>query len=751
MSYTKPKLDEAQELYREAIDATRDQRRQIEEDIRFSDPSNPDQWDDVVRRQRETDPGGARPCLVMDHTQQYVANVSGQVNKAPPALHSLPVDSGADKKVAEQLDGLFRHIEYSSRATIHYGIALTNAARCGVGYLVVRPEIVDQSLNYMEPRISSVADSLRAVFDPWSMELDGSDATFGYLLTGWSHREFEAKWGKDVEKKSFGDESESANRIQEIPKTILTAEQWYCEDKMRNMVAAYFESEYVALPEAEFWKRSQEIGANPQQIRSYKEKYRCVKWRKMSGCDILETSKDQDGNEADYPADAIGLIPVYGYWGISSGRLTYCGIPRRAMNPQRAYNYHMSEQLAYMGQAPKSPYMVAAAAAKGFEHLWDRASVDSRAWMPWNHIDAGGQPIPAPQRASLSINLQNHIEGAQQALHDLEASIGMYQANLGAPSNETSGVAIENRKQQGEASVSHFPQNLSFSIAQGGKICMQMAQRLIDTKRRQRIVGIDQSPGFVTIDPKQREAVMETDDGLSINPNIGKYDVRVVVGASYSTQRTQAQASLGEIMKTNPDLTPAIAPLWAQNLDIPHADKLAQVLTAMAPEAVQTILNPEGSKQPKTADLMTKIDQLQKGLDEAIQHAKDAQGEAIQYKQDAEKAQADLKAKEEENEIKAFQADTDRMKALGTFMTPEQVQVLVQQTIQEAMMRPDPLPPENQEPEGELGMQEPMQDEPMVDAHQSEMMQGMPPEQPQMPGEMPPYQPPETAQLGVGE
>jgi hypothetical protein len=80
-------------------------------------------------------------------------------------------------KVSEQLDGILRHIEYASRAQTHYGIALTSAARTGVGYLIVRPEYTDRAMGYQEPRISSEADPLRVVFDPWSVQLDGSTPT----------------------------------------------------------------------------------------------------------------------------------------------------------------------------------------------------------------------------------------------------------------------------------------------------------------------------------------------------------------------------------------------------------------------------------------------------------------------------------------------------------------------------------------------------------------------------------------------
>ena len=77
---TDDKVKEMQELYTEAVDATWQQRRQIAEDVAFSDPSDPQQWDSDVKSKRENDPGGARPCLVFDQLGQYVNNVAGQVH-----------------------------------------------------------------------------------------------------------------------------------------------------------------------------------------------------------------------------------------------------------------------------------------------------------------------------------------------------------------------------------------------------------------------------------------------------------------------------------------------------------------------------------------------------------------------------------------------------------------------------------------------------------------------------------------------
>ncbi len=676
----------AQELYEDAISATREQRQQVEEDLRFSDPSDPQQWDDVVKRERETDPGGARPCLVMDHTGQYVANVAGQVTKNPPSIHTVPVDSGADVKVSEQIDGILRHIEYASRAQTHYAVALTSAARTGVGYLIVRPEITDAALNYQEPRISSQPDPLRVVFDPWSIQLDGSDADFGYVLTTLSEREFKRRWPKE-DPVSFGQDFRNRSAATDDRKQVVIAEQWLREEKTENtLVYLDANGQEASASEADYWRACQDAGQTLPYLRTFRDKKRCVRWRTLSGASVLETAKGPDGEEAYYPAESIGIVPVYGYWGVKDGRLTYCGIPRRARNPQRAYNYHMSEQLAYMGTAPKSPWLASRRAIRGLEQVWERAAVESRAFLPFNDVDEEGDIAP-PQRAAISANLQNHLQGAQQALADIESSIGMYRANLGAPSNETSGVAIDSRKEQGEAATAHFPQNLAASLAQVGRVCLQMLPKLIDTKRVQRILGIDAKPGQVTLDPEQAQAHEQGQNGVSINPKVGQYDVRVVVGASYSTQRAQTQEALAQVMHANPDLTPAIAPLWAQQLDFAHADKLAQVLTAMAPAPVQAILNPDEAGKPTAEQLMAQNQQLQ----QAIQHMQQA---GAQLQAENRELKASREAEEGKLMIDGYKAKTERMKALAPAIDPGAVQMIVQQTLQAMLAQPQPGPPD---------------------------------------------------------
>lgn len=663
-------LKEAQTLYQESLDAMRDQRRQIEQDLAFSDPSDPQQWEDDQKRARESDPGGKRPCLVMDQTGQYVANVAGQVETNPPSLHAIPVGGGADKKAAEQIDGRFRHIEHASRARQHYARALTSAARVGVGYLIVRPEYVDRALGWQEPRISSEPDALKVVFDPWSTETDGSDANFGYVLTAMPIKGFQRRWpGKEAQ--DFG--SLESSRVDDDRKSVLVAEYWKQEQNSVPMVVHMDAQKQETSTERDKFIELVQTGTVPPGfIREYNDKKNKIVWCQMSGADVLEQS--------DYQADHIGIVPVYGYVGFKYGRMNYCGIPRRARAPQQAYNYHCSELLL-----PNTIITVPlrGLAGKGVKELWDRARVDRRGFLPWVDQDEDGA-VAAP--SMMPVDGVNHQQGAEQALRDISASIGMYQANIGAPSNETSGVAIEGRKQQGEASTAHFPSHMAASLGHLGNIVMTMDARLTDGPRKQPIIGVDESAGSVMVNPDQSQAFQRGRDGVSINPNVGRYGVRVVVGASYSTQRSQTNAAFTEIIRSNKDpaIAAAVMPFWAQTLDFPGSDKFAQALAAMAPAPVKAILQPEGGgDQQDPAMLMQQLDQCKQALQEAIQHAKDAQGEADQAGQELDAIKAD-------KEIEQYKAETDRLKVTGA--NEQQIQAVVQQLINDMLTQEAELP-----------------------------------------------------------
>jgi hypothetical protein len=97
----------------------------------------------------------------------------------------------------------------------------------------------------------------------------------------------------------------------------------------------------------------------------------------------------------------------------------------------------------------------------------------------------------------------------------------------------------------------------------------------------------------------------------------------------------------------------------------------------------------------------------------------------------------DLERKNFEADIKAYQAETQRLSTIAAGMTPDQVQDVVMQTLRDVMTTGDlVMEQQGQELMGEMGGMGGMQPE----------MGGMPQEMQQMPPEMG-MMPPESAQM----
>ena len=190
-----------------------------------------------------------------------------------------------------------------------------------------------------------------------------------------------------------------------------------------------------------------------------------------------------------------------------------------------------------------------------------------------------------------------------------------------------------------------------------------------------------------------------------------------------------------EIMRGNPELAATIAPFWAQTLDFPGSDKFAQAMAAMAPPPVKAILQPEGSgQQVDPAAQAQKIDEMGKALEEAIQHAKDAQEDAdaaIAGEADAKRL---AEVRERELDIKAYEAETNRLKITGA--NEQQMQAIVTDMVNAMLSQPEPLPgdaddapqPGAQPMQAEQPMAEPMEPEPMPEPVEQEPPQPAPPD-----------------------
>jgi hypothetical protein len=194
--------------------------------------------------------------------------------------------------------------------------------------------------------------------------------------------------------------------------------------------------------------------------------------------------------------------------------------------------------------------------------------------------------------------------GKQQASEKLRAVIGIYDASLGARSNETSGIAIRRRDAQADTGTFVYHANFSLAIQRTGQIIVDLAPHIYDAERTIRILGDDGKPDLKTINRKTLK------DGIEVVENditVGSYDVMTVAGPSYATRREEASEALTAFIQAFPQAAPVLGDVYAKMQDWPDAEKVSERLELLLPPQVQAKLkqertDPDAPPEPPTPE-----------------------------------------------------------------------------------------------------------------------------------------------------
>jgi hypothetical protein len=329
----------------------------------------------------------------------------------------------------------------------------------------------------------------------------------------------------------------------------------------------------------------------PPFIGNFEAKTRMVKWCKLTGDEILE--------ETEYPSQWIGIVPVIGHEIWIEGKRYLCGLVRRLRDGQKLHNYEMSALTEALMAQPKAPFLVSGRAIDGYEEDWARLNSGNPSHLPYNDIDENGQPIASPIRLSPPNFPVAYANTANLAVLEMEAAVGMPKPVFGMQGNAVSGRAKLADQTAGETATFHFQDNRRVAQTQVYKIVVDMLPRIYDETRQAKIMGEDGEQSTVMINPNIPGPVQrEGKKVVAINLGVGRYDVRVKVGPSYTTLREEMGVRLQELGKGNPVLASALTPILMKLGDMPEADKVARIAMAMLPPEVQQAYQDEDTDIP---------------------------------------------------------------------------------------------------------------------------------------------------------
>jgi hypothetical protein len=706
MDENKPKtaddvVTEAKKRFERAKDYYADSRKLAVEDTRFAlgDSDNGWQWPDAIRQGREVD---SKVCLTVNLTAQHCNQIINNIRQNRPSVKVSPVDDGADKKTAEILGGLIRNIQVSSASDDAHDTAAEHAIYGGEGYWRVITEYEDETSFNQCIKIKNCPNPAMVYIDPDCKELDKSDAQWGFVFEDITLEQCKREH-PGIDPADW--ESESDWRTEE---TVRRAEYFYCT--FEDATACLLQDGTTALKTA--------LPTGAVVVKERKTQIKKWHWCKLLG------GHDQPIDETEWLGAYLPIIAVVGKEVNVGGEIVRKGIVRDLKDSARMVNFSYSETVQTLALQNKVPYMAAAEAIEGYEDVWQGANIESRAYLPFNAYDEQNNPLPKPERQPPAVMPAAQVQLLQLSTEQMRAASGQQNANFGIKSEAQSGVGIQRLKVQGETATFHFPDNLARALRYEAKVLIDLVQKYLDTKRVVRTLGLDGKEEHAQLDPEMKGAYQETNDEAGevrkiFNPTVGKYDVVVDTGPSYQTQRQEGAANLNELAGRNPNLMQVAGDLIMRAQDFPMADKLADRLAKTLPPELQ---EKKGQQEipPEIQQQMMQMNQQLQQMDQAMQEAAQHIEELEQEKR-AKLIEASVKREEAEGklQVEAYKAETERMTALAPAITPEQVQMLVIQTMQEMLSAP-PLPePEpmaqemmNEPPQGGFLIPEEMQEAP---------------------------------------
>lgn len=524
-----------------------------------------DQWEERVRSSREAK---RKPVLTINRLPAFVAQVIGSRLQNETVIDIQPDIDGA-KIIAAVRKGLLRSIQKVSKAGLAYDNALTGAVTCGIGNFQLELDYDNDEVWHQSIRIAPISDHFSVVWSRSRTDPTGADAPHCFVVETMPEATFRAEypWATPADIVSDRMPAELVNSDWfSSGGDVRIVTFWQMREHRREI--AYLESgKTVDITDVDDPEQLGQIAQFPDGspmirtiYRKYAQMYRC------SGADVLE-------GPYKLPIDRVPVFRVPG-WEIKIGdQLHRWGLLRFMKDPQRLHNFWRSAIAEKIMQSPRNTWVAADSAVSGREKAWRASSTSDDPLLIFN-AESGQKPErvqPIQMEPAL-------IEQAAITTQDLKDVSNIHEANLGMPSNEVSGRAIQERVRVSDTGTQLYNSNLEKAIEECGRVANQLIPYVYDTHRVVRVIGDDSKEYMVEIN--------NLTDKNRIDITAGRYTVTVSTGPSYKTKRQEAADSMMGLATAMPNILSLASDLIVEAQDWPDADKIAARIRNTLPPGI---------------------------------------------------------------------------------------------------------------------------------------------------------------------
>lgn len=552
------------------------------EDLKFRRGRQEDQWTPEAIHQRR-----GRPCHTINLLPKFIRQVTGDMRKMRPSIKAVPVDSNGDPETADVLSGMFRYIENRSYAKHVYTTAADSQVCSGIGHWQITTEYASSTTFNQELRIMGIEDGVAVLWDADSVMPTREDAMHCFVPADMTLAAF---------KKRFPDARADGFDI----RTSAAFTDWLSDDYIR--LVTYWKKKPIKrtlalMPDGSIDDLTDHLkDADEKDAKAgmaWLTEHKGARIEERDGYQVCRYLMTQGEilEEYEWKGMHIPIVPAVGEE-VRIGREVYRhGIVRYARDLQRMVNYYASAETEVVALQPKAPWIVTKAMVEKYYDQWESANTDNLPFLEYD-VDTKA-PGRAPERIQPPVASQAIQLGGTKAAEDMKAVIGIYDANLGAKSNETSGVAIQRRDAQADTGTFVYLDNFNMAIQRTGQIVMDLIPHIYDAQRMIQIIGDDGKPMLKEIN---KPTLADGVERVQYDVTTGSYDVMIEQGPGYATKREQAADAMTAFIQAFPQAAPLIGDIYAKVQDWPHADEIGERLEQALPPEIKNKLQEDRAK-----------------------------------------------------------------------------------------------------------------------------------------------------------
>src|SRR6185369_2066785 len=403
-------FEEARDRLQIAMTAESKNRQAALDDLNFCEG---DQWENasvngIASNSMES------PQLTINLTDAMVRRVVNNMKQQRPRGKCHPVSGGANINTAKVINGIGRHVEYRSEASVAYDLGGEMAVKIGEGYWrliseYVSPESFDQDL-----RILPIDNVFSVYLDPASVFPTGADADWGFITGKMKRIEYKrrhpraenAAWniagvGDDLE---WEDREEI--RLAEYFRIRETEQKIFL---LRDNFGAEFVRPAAKMPAEESLK-----DAKLEVVDERMGAMRRVEWFRLNGVKVVD--------RRILPGTSLPIFRCSGNATNINGRIRRRGMVRSMRDPQRMVNFGEVAKIKRLGLAPKAPWVAAEGQLDGHPE-WNEANTSSVSILTYKPVTVataqGEVVLPPPQRqppAQIEAGFSEFVQGMRANL-----------------------------------------------------------------------------------------------------------------------------------------------------------------------------------------------------------------------------------------------------------------------------------------------------------------------------------------------